>query len=104
MRRGAPRARQPAYDPDNDSGTETSCSSDDGGIGGATGADKQFTGEGAFTDFMAAFRTEMREARDQGDRKQKFVPSKTAADSTTSAGSETSTTGPDSKRARSTVA
>ena len=51
------------------------------GIGGATGADKQFTGEGAFTDFMAAFRTEMREARDQGDRKQKFVPSKTAAES-----------------------
>ena len=32
-------------------------------------------GEVAFSDFMAAFRSEMREARDQGQRMQKFVPS-----------------------------
>jgi len=37
-------------------------------------------GEAAFSDFMSAFRSEMKEARDQGTRMQKFVPSKQIAD------------------------
>jgi len=36
---------------------------------------QNFNGDAAFSDFMTAFRSEMRLARDQGERQQKYVPS-----------------------------
>jgi hypothetical protein len=42
---------------------------------GAMGAAAAGEGDVAFTDFMSAFRTEMKQARDQGERMAKFVPS-----------------------------